>query len=120
MFYWATILTMGRPVELEQHGVPIVINVYRISNIILHKMGIRIYHSAVEICGKEWSFGGSAIPDDSFAHLRSGIFWIPPKENKEDLLHELKVGTTPLSRYVSSIGLIIASGQHAVIARGYR
>mmetsp|Transcript_41487 Transcript_41487/g.74415 ORF Transcript_41487/g.74415 Transcript_41487/m.74415 type:complete len:256 (-) Transcript_41487:256-1023(-) len=78
----------------------VALSLYRMTNSTLFRVGARIYHSAVEVCGREWQYGGSDLASDDFAHLRSGVFWDKPGESfKDEFLERLVLGQSKLCKH---------------------
>eukprot|EP01062_Namystynia_karyoxenos_P002685 TRINITY_DN10950_c0_g1_i1.p1 TRINITY_DN10950_c0_g1~~TRINITY_DN10950_c0_g1_i1.p1 ORF type:complete len:599 (+),score=187.69 TRINITY_DN10950_c0_g1_i1:78-1799(+) len=60
----------------------------------LEKMALGLYHSGIEVYGREWSFGGQSDPE--YAEM-SGIFWVPPGSAADNLMKKIDLGETSLS-----------------------
>eukprot|EP01060_Flectonema_neradi_P020092 TRINITY_DN27627_c0_g1_i1.p1 TRINITY_DN27627_c0_g1~~TRINITY_DN27627_c0_g1_i1.p1 ORF type:complete len:289 (+),score=40.97 TRINITY_DN27627_c0_g1_i1:41-907(+) len=90
----------------HQHKSKVILNIYNLMNPESNKkfgyLGFGIYHSGVEVYGKEWSYGGS--PDGQ----GSGIFAIPPRTAlPREMFHSAKeLGTTELT--AEQIGWILS------------
>eukprot|EP00756_Hemistasia_phaeocysticola_P048730 Hpha_TRINITY_DN23135_c0_g1::TRINITY_DN23135_c0_g1_i1::g.29655::m.29655 len=70
-------------------------NVYRLApDHTLEKINMGIYHSGIEVYGREWSFGGNPSPELQDV---SGVFWVPPKTAVENFYKSIDLGETHLS-----------------------
>eukprot|EP00668_Euglena_longa_P036348 GGOE01046716.1.p1 GENE.GGOE01046716.1~~GGOE01046716.1.p1 ORF type:complete len:233 (+),score=79.88 GGOE01046716.1:63-761(+) len=69
----------------------VFLNVYHIAPPgVLDSLGLGLFHSGVELYGKEWSYGGTAEPV-------SGVFWVPPKSATPEFKESIKLGDISLS-----------------------
>jgi len=71
--------------DIENIGEPVILNIYDMHKInnCLWKIGLGIYHSGVEIYGKEYSYNSN-----------NGIFYIKPKSIKGQLRTQILLGKT--------------------------
>lgn len=78
---------------MESTGLTeVFLNVYNIAPPgLLHSLGLGLFHSGVEVFGKEWSYGGTS-------EAISGIFWLPPRTATPDFKETVKLGEIPCSR----------------------
>eukprot|EP01060_Flectonema_neradi_P021176 TRINITY_DN286_c9_g1_i1.p1 TRINITY_DN286_c9_g1~~TRINITY_DN286_c9_g1_i1.p1 ORF type:complete len:438 (+),score=66.32 TRINITY_DN286_c9_g1_i1:317-1630(+) len=74
----------------------VFLNVYNLApeKEFLTKVGLGVYHSGIEIYGREWSFGGSC--DEAYADY-SGIFHCEPKSATPHFFKRVKLGTVRMS-----------------------
>ena len=76
--------------------VPVYLNVYNLIdtkyNTKLHKAGLALYHSGVEIGGLEYSFGEPA--DDT---IETGLFVVQPMQAMNGFQHRLYLGKTVMT-----------------------
>ena len=56
------------------------------------KIGMGVYHSGLEVYGKEWGFGGGTIDTE-----QTGVFWTHPKEAMDSFFKRIELGSVCLS-----------------------
>lgn len=80
-------LSPGRRLRIrEAKTVEVLLNVYHISEPgLLESVGLGLFHSGIEVYGKEWSFGGSSSNV-------SGIFWLSPKSAPLAFKESIRLG----------------------------
>eukprot|EP01064_Diplonema_japonicum_P026247 TRINITY_DN3765_c0_g4_i1.p1 TRINITY_DN3765_c0_g4~~TRINITY_DN3765_c0_g4_i1.p1 ORF type:complete len:418 (+),score=51.97 TRINITY_DN3765_c0_g4_i1:60-1313(+) len=72
------------------------LNIYNLaSEKSLDKVGIGLYHTGIELYGKEWGFGGSSDPEHQ---AMTGVFWIQPKTATPHFMKQIVLGETRLSQ----------------------
>ena len=70
--------------------VDVFLNVYNIAQSgLLQSIGLGLFHSGIEIYGKEWSYGGTT------EHV-TGVFWLPPKTATADFKESIRLGAVSL------------------------
>jgi len=76
---------------------PVYLNVYHLvqgrANRGLHRVGLGVFHSGVQVHGEEWSFGAPATPEEI-----TGVFTVAPMEAVGELHAHVYLGTTTLTR----------------------
>ena len=80
----------------EQGPGEVYLNVYNLvpEKEFLTKVGLGVYHSGLEVYGREWSFGGCC--EESYTDY-SGIFHCEPKTATPNMFKQLKLGTIHMS-----------------------
>ena len=82
------------------HGMAthtVYLNVYLISKGAL-LWALKLYHSGIEIDGKEWQYGGPSDPTAKGLDSQSGVFWLPPQKAYPTLAERIRLGTVKLSQ----------------------
>jgi len=68
------------------------VNIYHIAPPgVLDSLGLGLFHSGIEVYGKEWSYGGTS--EDA-----TGIFWLAPRTATPEFKEAIKLGEITLSR----------------------
>eukprot|EP01063_Lacrimia_lanifica_P038993 TRINITY_DN8435_c0_g1_i1.p1 TRINITY_DN8435_c0_g1~~TRINITY_DN8435_c0_g1_i1.p1 ORF type:complete len:451 (+),score=150.17 TRINITY_DN8435_c0_g1_i1:80-1432(+) len=76
--------------------VKVYLNVYNLApERSLDKLGIGVFHSGIEIYGKEWGFGGSS--EAEHADL-TGVFWVDPRSALVHFFKQIELGTVHKSQ----------------------
>lgn len=96
----------------EKKSYEIFLNVYDLHtmNDSLYPLGLGIYHSSIEVNGREWSYGGN--PD----YAGTGVFFSPPRM-LEFFRETIYLGTASLTR--KEFDQIITSLSKKFIANQY-
>mmetsp|Transcript_51134 Transcript_51134/g.91379 ORF Transcript_51134/g.91379 Transcript_51134/m.91379 type:complete len:234 (-) Transcript_51134:265-966(-) len=104
------------PTPTSKPLADVYLNVYNIAEPgLLQSIGLGLFHSGVEVYGREWSYGGTA------EHV-SGVFWLPPRTAVPDFKECIKLGQTHLNReevahMIEELKLIWIGSQYNVLSR---
>ena len=87
-------------------AAPVYINVYDLAGESwISSMGVKIYHSAIEVYGREYGYGGSDDDDTSTDEgAQSGLFTIYPGTYRDDYLYHIKLGEISMTIEVAPRG----------------
>eukprot|EP01012_Entosiphon_sulcatum_P067280 TRINITY_DN9689_c0_g1_i1.p1 TRINITY_DN9689_c0_g1~~TRINITY_DN9689_c0_g1_i1.p1 ORF type:complete len:352 (+),score=53.37 TRINITY_DN9689_c0_g1_i1:57-1112(+) len=81
---------------LASRPSPVVaLNVYNLTRAsFVSKVGGNLYHSGIEVYGKEWAFGGSADKTDTDT---TGVYWAWPQTAYPHFEERIELGISPYS-----------------------
>eukprot|EP01059_Diplonema_ambulator_P008076 TRINITY_DN1759_c1_g1_i1.p1 TRINITY_DN1759_c1_g1~~TRINITY_DN1759_c1_g1_i1.p1 ORF type:complete len:451 (+),score=67.10 TRINITY_DN1759_c1_g1_i1:62-1354(+) len=84
--------------EYNETGPAVVyLNIYNLAaERAFDRVGIGLYHTGVEVYGKEWGFGGSSDPEH---YNTTGVFWVVPKTAASNFTKQLVLGEINMSHY---------------------
>jgi hypothetical protein len=108
----------SRPEKHVKAIAPVTLNVYNlVDNEKLSKFGFGLYHSGIEVYGKEYSFGGGCNADTV-----TGVFAIPPKTAPAQFRESIMLGMTQCTPaqvqwFVNNLEQEWTSSSYSLLAR---